>query len=433
MTAITGCGSISAYDFLCRSATATQSFIIREFTMNHYRITAIILIGCIIVAAVPALAVAKTPITLSVEAPGDLGSRGSMLTKDWEIVFRLEAHHAVAVVKDLYTGQQALVLDDPDGCLHLGDFLGVGQAPFDFDCDEIDELWISFRPDRANLPGVELDSPESLCPTLVDDPASTPSHESNKAYLPAYDFPFGQTFISRIGPDTGGTSSLDCYGYGAHDHLPGLVVMADVGGARVFDSHFDRPDSLPDGVPIRNMAGFLSHVDFGFLSKASVTTLRGTIRVDNSFEPITLVDESVADPDIGIMTRHESGPVVTYGASEPEDLTFPLDISRFNEVTVRAVLVEGRGPDFISDMDGDGEYTARDLELAGFNLLSNQVQFEVVTEVTSVANARFDTACTTFGPFVYLADLDGNGDAGDFYECMDWLPGGPRAGTRIRR
>ena len=46
-------------------------------------------------------------------------------------------------------------------------------------------------------------------------------------------------------------------------------------------------------------------------------------------------------------------------------------------VTVRAVVVEGQAPDFIDDLDGNGKYTAQDVQLAGYVLLSNEATIQI--------------------------------------------------------
>jgi hypothetical protein len=81
-------------------------------------------------------------------------------------------------------------------------------------------------------------------------------------------------------------------------------------------------------------------------------------------------------------------------------------------VTVRAVIVEGQAPSFIDDLDGNGVYTSRDLQLAGYTLLSNQATLQIHAIQNDVLSEFVPFKC----PAAILAgDLDGNGLTG--YSC----------------
>jgi hypothetical protein len=189
--------------------------------------------------------------------------------------------------------------------------------------------------------------------------------------------------------------------------------MADIGPMRVFDEDFNLVGSR-----IRNFAGMLNSVTIELNDSFDGSSIMAFLRVpDGLLEPLTLVDRSIANPSVDFMTRRDSGPIQSHTFSTPPGnqreliaailATYP-DVN----VLVRAVLVQGQAPAFIDDLNGDGAYTAKDLQLAGFTLLSNQVNLQI--------HAVQNDVLSEFDPFkcpaaILAGDLDGDGQTG--YSC----------------
>jgi hypothetical protein len=227
----------------------------------------------------------------------------------------------------------------------------------------------------------------------------------------------GTLELRPVGPGTGGpassANSQDCYGLAADDDLPGLVLMADIGPMRVFDEDFNLVGSR-----IRNFAGMLNSVTIELLDKRDRSSILAFLRVpDGLLEPLTLVDRDITNTSIDFMTRRDSGPIQSHNFTGPATFlpeivaeilaTYP-DVN----VTVRAVIVDGEAPSFIDDLDGNGRYTAKDLTLAGYTLLSNEATLQIHAIQNDVLSDFFPFEC----PAAILAgDLDGNGDTG--YSC----------------
>ncbi|MEM9015338.1 MAG: hypothetical protein AAGB02_09585, partial [Pseudomonadota bacterium] len=109
--------------------------------------------------------------------------------------------------------------------------------------------------------------------------------------------------------------------------------------------------------------------------------------------------------------------------------SFPDDY----QVTIRAVVVEGRAPEFIDDINNDGVFDASDVVGMGFTLLSNEDSI-TVTHLNFQARAIQDdsfecpTSSTPFGSDQLLyVDLDGDGSS---EICQD---GDGTASSGVRR
>lgn len=107
-------------------------------------------------------------------------------------------------------------------------------------------------------------------------------------------------------------------------------------------------------------------------------------------EPIVIFDFSVTDPQYdgyNALVRIDSGEVIPFNYES--DFPFNNDNSKaeFNEfydeimeqvyptkVTVRAVAVAGEAPAFIEDMNGDNEFTAADVQMMEYTLISNEIK-----------------------------------------------------------
>jgi len=232
---------------------------------------------------------------------------------------------------------------------------------------------------------------------------------------------------------------LDGYGYGADDDLASHVIMADVGGARVFDENFD----LMPGV-IRNMAGFVNTVSAVDLNGRRQTTITAYLHIlAGVFEPIALIDTDVSDPSLSgyeYAIRVDSGPVTGINLEEDFPTTMGSGVANafYDEllsqyyplvVTVRAVVVNGEAPDYIHDMNGDGKYTARDVQLAGYELLTNEVSIRLKLTHENLLTDAPDSKCP---PRTLIhTDLDGNMSRGELPECL--LTSGSSRARRVPR
>jgi hypothetical protein len=162
----------------------------------------------------------------------------------------------------------------------------------------------------------------------------------------------------------------------------------------------------------------LNSVTIELLDKRDRSSILAFLRVpDGLLEPLTLVDRDITNTSIDFMTRRDSGPIQSHNFTGPATFlpeivaeilaTYP-DVN----VTVRAVIVDGEAPSFIDDLDGNGRYTAKDLTLAGYTLLSNEATLQIHAIQNDVLSDFFPFEC----PAAILAgDLDGNGDTG--YSC----------------
>jgi hypothetical protein len=183
---------------------------------------------------------------------------------------------------------------------------------------------------------------------------------------------------------------------------------------RVFDEDFNLVGSR-----IRNFAGMLNSVSIELVNSKDQSAILAFLRVpDGLLEPLTLVDRSISgNPNVDFMTRQDSGPITTHKFSTPPVgtpgvvdailATYP-DVN----VTVTAVIVAGQAPNLIEDRDGNGQYNAKDLQLAGYTLLSNSTSLKIHAIQTDVLSDFVPFKC----PAAILAgDLDGNGLTG--YSC----------------
>ncbi|MGE0583126.1 MAG: hypothetical protein AB7P31_13465 [Steroidobacteraceae bacterium] len=357
----------------------------------------------------------RPPVRLAIEAPDAGHYEGLSTTTGWSLVLRIDAPDAVAVVETPEEQtkpigrREAIVLTDPDGCIDMRHFpiLRAG-IPYQ-DCSGPDETFLEFtseRFDTFDLPDAQTGNFQ-VREQLVDD-AFVPGTLLDKAYL--------RTTAGDIAavprPQTGGDLP-DGFGYGPDDDLPGLVVMANLGAARVFDERFDR--SL--GPAIRNMAGFITTVSQELRARRGGPALLAAMHVvGGMFEPIALFDLDVDAPDVDFLRRIDSGPTEPFaflGTPKKDDDVLRELLSTYGpyDLELRAAIVEGIAPTFIRDMNHDGRYSARDLRAMGYRLQSNEarlyltIDFDVlVTETT--------TGRTCPPPSLLFRDLDGNGRDG---------------------
>lgn len=372
---------------------------------------------------------------------------GILSTTQWPLVFRIESRTAVGLVARNVMNQEreALVLTDPDECLHLGTLLDDLMPPiFDPTCTFEDETYIEIQTEKFDT-FEEFDNDrtgnDAIRDKLVDEKFSDPEPR-NTPYLKMFN-----GSIKEVGPKTGGRppppdpmnpnakpDERDGYGYGADDDLASMVLMPDIGGARVFDENFD----LVPGV-IRNMAGFINTVSLEDLDGRRQTAITASMHIlAGVFEPIAIIDADTADPSFEFAIRVDSGEPVAFNTVELKPPKEPMPgaanafydelLSQYYpvEVKIRAVLVNGEAPDFIYDMNGDKRYTARDVELAGYQLLSNEVAINLTLSHENLLTDSADPKCP---PRTFLhGDVDGNGSRGMLPECS-----GTSGSTRVRR
>ena len=159
------------------------------------------------------------------------------------------------------------------------------------------------------------------------------------------------------------------------------------------------------------------------------------------FEPIAIFDLSLGDPayaDFDYLHRVDSGPLVAFEllSAVPVETDPPPVANAFYDellstyypvdVTLRAVVVAHEAPDFVQDLDGDGHFTARDVRLAGYELVSNEVQVTLTLSHDNLLTDSPDIKCLPRS--LLFQDLDGDGASGEPFKCS-----GKSGSTRSRR
>lgn len=326
----------------------------------------------------------QPPIKLRIQEPKS-NRHGLLLESGWNLGFRLTAKNWVGYLdtrRRFGSGVfQALILKDPDDCLDMS-HVAPGATPFDNSCAGPDEIFVKFTSDRIDtreLADSLFECSDSAADALLDDAlvdivAANSFGSANKVYLT------GNSGDRPAGTRTG-VASRDCYGYGVDDDLPGLVVMIDIGAARFFDLDFNPVPAASSGLArrLKNSAGLLSNVGSEFSNRQGETSIVAHMRAERGmFEPIAIYDVDVADSEYNYARRVDGGDIEYFNIDADFDsadgifngLKTLLPESYF--VTVRAVVVEGAAPAIIKDMDGNNKFTAKDVELMGYTLLSNQ-------------------------------------------------------------
>lgn len=366
-------------------------------------------------------AIAKRPIQLSFKLPVAKGALSTLTGGNYTITLQVRVPNAVAFLENL--SDEAIVITDPDNCIDMSHFSQVG--PFETCPGGPNETFIAFRSERSDQPGLFDSCTPDVRARLVDDafnPFDIPN--LNKPYLMAGNITGsggstdGILVLRPVGAFTGGTATSgsdfeDCYGLADDDDLPGLVLMANVGAMRVFDLNFNLVGSR-----IRNFAGMLNSVSIELFDSTAGSSLMAFLRVpDGLLEPITLVDRSIANRGINLMTRRDSGPIQSFllnpvPPNKPAEIAAILATYPDVNVTVRAVIVKGQAPDFIDDLDGNGLYTSKDLQMAGYVLLSNEASLPIHAIQNDVLSQFIPFKCPAA---ILPGDLDGNGLSG--YSC----------------
>ncbi len=372
---------------------------------------------------------------------------GILPTVQWPLTLRFESRTAVGFAASATAEgrkREALVLKDRDDCLNLATLVAdLGLAAFDPVCAgrPEDEIWMQVQTEKFDtfeLPDNISTGNDLIQERLVDDEYA-PDTLLNTPYLEDV-----RGRIQAVGPRTGGPASsdperpeLDGYGYGADDDFASLVLIADIGGARVFDADFNR---VPD--VIRNLAGFVNTVSAEIFDGRRQTAITASLHpLAGVFEPIALFDLSLGDHDYAgydYLHRVDSGELVAFHlmSDVPTETDPPPLANEFYDellstyypvdVTLRAVVVAREAPDYIRDLDQDGQFTARDVQLAGYDLVSNEVKMTITLSHDNLLTESPDIKCLP--RTVMFMDLDGNDASGEPFACS-----GKSGSSRSRR
>ena len=328
-------------------------------------------------------------VTIEVLSPvvGKNGEIPTEATSGWPLTLRLTSHDELGIGSfaegnafPTENEKALLVFENPDGCISWR----VNEEP----CP-IDETYVEFTPGHGTSnPYV---GPEDIIPRLY-----------------VFDGTSRSNILETIGPSN----------YGPSGRLPGLVVVSDAGVGLVFDEHFNLPRrSHPrKRTPLqgRNLAGFLSAVDYELNDVTGHTSLVAQISVPSLgrgglFNPLVLFDDSLGATG-GLECPLSGTSLVRVDGGKIAELPFGSEKTD-RTVTVRAFVVNGVAPWVLSDLDNDGAIHAKDAELAGYSLLSQ----EAVIQVRFFEDNSFGI------PY----DFDGNG-------CAVVSQGPPSPGTLSR-
>ncbi len=373
----------------------------------------------------------EPPARITIQAPLSGNFQGLTTTTGWSLVLRIEVPDSIAILESPEEPttpvgrREAIVFENPDGCIDMRHFPIIrAGTPYELGCGGPDESFIEFTTERFDNFDVADGQTGNfqVREQLVDD-AFAAGALLDKPYL----VNTAGSIVPVPRPQTGG-DLLDGFGYGPDDDLPGLVIMSNLGAARVFDENFD----APSGGVIRNMGGFINSVSQELLTKRGGSAVTAWMQViAGMMEPIALVDLDVDAADADFLRRLESGPVESFQFGTPpqseDDVLFEVasSYSPF-ELELRVVLVEGVAPTFIQDTNRDGRFTAWDLRRMGYKILSNEARLRLVQDfdvvVTQTVSGR-----TCPPPSLIYRDLDGNGLDGAI-SCS-----GSGGATRIRR
>ena len=198
---------------------------------------------------------------------------------------------------------------------------------------------------------------------------------------------------------------------GAAPDMPALMLLADTG----LGWNGDGP-----AVEAANLAGFVNVVALELNDQTRRTSLTTTLLVPfGLFAPRVDQDLCVGDPNLcegSYLHRVIAAGQPTFSIA-PEEYCdrfyYPSSIYEAVPVTLRAFVVKlpppadpsetVTGPDTLEDMDGNGLVDRFDAELAGLELLSDEIVLQFHQLYGSPgAGAGFDS-------FFFPADLDGNG------------------------
>jgi hypothetical protein len=368
------------------------------------------------------------PVRLSIQAPDGGFFQGLTTPTGWALVVRAEVPSSVAIVEaaeEAPSGRrEAIVFSDPDDCLDMSHFpITNAGIPYETCPGGPNERFLEFTTERFDtFDIVDTNTGNFQVRAKLVDDAFAPGVPLNKPYFKNT----AGNIVPVPRPMTGG-ALLDGYGFGPDDDVPGLVLMANIGAARVFDENFDRPTRM-----IRNLAGFATSVAQELLTRRDGSALTISMHVPAGvFEPLAMFDLDVEAPGVDYLRRLESGPVRSFSFGTPpatqDELLFEITSSYSPYLLeVRAVMVEGVAPTFIEDANRDGRFTAADLTKMGFRVLSNEAELRNVVDFDVVVTQTLSGRTCPPASLLYV-DLDGNGRDGAI-NCQ-----GSGGAARIRR
>lgn len=429
---------------------------------KHLRTVSSALCACIALALPCGAFAAGKPVRMVIEAPELVKPGGWLLTEGWQLTLSMEAKGAVAfITEEVSSGQgdvgvrQALVVDDPDGCLDASSFDPDG-FPVEQGCAGEDETWFAFRYDPFDGPRI----PESRCHLdsssatllMVDDAYNPGNVENlNKAYINSAT---AGPSPRPVGPASGGERDMvafpfpsddpafDCYGFGAdYDGVEGLIVWADIGPFKVLDADLKGTGVSGEVLRLRNGAGFTTSITSVLLDANDTSNVKATIVVPRAlFEPLVAIDTDINSAGMftafDYLRQIDEGPIEGFnyeGGGTPTNVARARAISADLppvRVTVKALLVEGPAPDFIVDMNGDGAFTRADIKAMGYTPLSNVARYRI----RALRSYNFESGGDRCPPVNMLVakDLDGADDESppEIYSCAT---GSARSGRRVPR
>lgn len=406
--------------------------------MKIFRADALQRITCTLVAALTCASTSwagdhgndrHVPARLSIQAPKSGHFEGLTTNTGWSLVLRIEVPDSVAILESPEEPTQpvgrreAIVYADPDGCIDMRHFPIIRAGIPYQDCAGPDESFIEFTTERFdNFDVADSNTGNFQVRDRLIDDAFAPGVLLNKPFLRNT----AGNIVAVPRPQTGGALK-DGFGYGPDDDLPGLVIMANLGAARVFDENFD---PVQGGV-IRNMGGFINSVSQELLTKRGGSAITAWMQmVAGMVEPIVLIDLDADADGVDYLRRLESGPVEAFQFAMPpqndDDILFDISSSYAPfELDMRVALVEGVAPTFIHDMNHDGRFTVADLRRMGFNVLSNEARLRLVEDLDVLVTETVTGRTCPPASLIYR-DLDGNGRDGAI-SCS-----GTGGATRIR-
>jgi hypothetical protein len=306
----------------------------------------------------------------------------------WPLTIRLVANNALGIGVHRFPDtfppgpqQGFVVFQDPDNCLWLAATPSGSGCP---GVGKVDETYLEFTP-TINLPDLAQATVENVPPVqLGEGPALTAWKEP--AGLPSPENPGSNTDTYAVGPSVGSYGVNDNYGYGASPNLPGLVILSDTGVGLVWDSYFN----LAHPKTARNLGGLVNSVAWtlndcvgwkvpsdgcdvgrtGVTAHINVPGVTPRAPYKGLFTPVVRVDFNYPDSSFHFAD-------VAYQIDGREWKTGKSLSDLSSELaswvtTVRVFVVSGRGPDELTDLDGDGLVTAKDAKLAGYKLLSDE-------------------------------------------------------------
>jgi len=361
---------------------------------------------------------------------------GALASTQWPLILRFESRTAVGFAASATADErkrEALVLDDPDDCFNLASLVDDFMLPsFDPDCAgrAEDETYIEVQTEKFD--SFELRDNRQTGNDVIRDQLVDDVYQDGALLNTPY-LALKKGKINPVGPKTGGPVSgdpeqpeLDGYGYGTDDDFVSLVILADVGGARVFDLDFNQVPGV-----VRNLAGFVNVVSAELLDGRGQTAITATIHpLAGLFEPIAVFDFSVTNPDYSgfdYLQRVDSSPinafrlmsevpVVTDPPSKANEFYdellstyFPVDIK------IRAVVVERQAPAFVRDLNQDGKFSAVDVRMAGYELASNEVEMNLTLTHDNLLIESQQIKCLP--RTLLFDDLDGDGKNGEPFKC----------------